>query len=75
MEGLQVVCMRQVLGPGALGRPRGSGWRGRWEGGSGWGTKKKKRMEGLGVWMQIGRFKPACWEKVVGFVGMAPSSE
>ena len=33
------------------------------------------RMEGLGVWTQIGRFKPACWEKVVGFVGMAPSSE
>ena len=30
--------MRQVLGPGALGRPRGRGWRGRWEGGSGWGT-------------------------------------
>ena len=30
--------MRQALGPGALGKPRGSGWRGRWEGGSGWGT-------------------------------------
>ena len=30
--------MRQVLRPGALGRPRGIGWRGRWEGGSGWGT-------------------------------------
>ena len=30
--------MRQVLGPGALGRPRGIGWRGRWEGGLGWGT-------------------------------------
>ena len=28
---------RQVLGPGALGRPRGIGWRGRWEGGLGWG--------------------------------------
>ena len=25
--------MRQVLGPGALGKPRGIGWRGRWEGG------------------------------------------
>ena len=48
--------MRQALGPGALGRPRGSGWRGKWEGGLGWGThvnpwlfhfngynKKKKR--------------------------------
>ena len=34
----QVGCMRQVLGPGALGRPRGIGWRGRWEGGSVCGT-------------------------------------
>ena len=32
------TCMRQALGPGALGRPRGIGWRGRWEVGSGWGT-------------------------------------
>ena len=31
----QAGCMRQVLGPGALGRPRGIGWRGRWEGWSG----------------------------------------
>ena len=30
--------MRQVLRTGALGRPRGIGWRGRWKGGSGWGT-------------------------------------
>ena len=37
--------MRQVLGPGALGRPRGIGWRGRWEGGSGWGIQKKKKKE------------------------------
>ena len=29
--------MRQVLGPGPLGKLRGIGWRGRWEGGSGWG--------------------------------------
>ena len=34
----QAGCMRQALGPGALGRPRGIGWRGAWEGGSGWGT-------------------------------------
>ena len=25
------------VGPGALGTPRGIGWRGRWEGGPGWG--------------------------------------
>ena len=30
--------MRQALGPGALGRPRGIGWKRRWEEGSGWGT-------------------------------------
>ena len=30
--------MRKALGPGALGKPRGSGWRGRWEAGSGLGT-------------------------------------
>ena len=33
--------MRQVLGPGALGRPRGIGWRGRWEGGIGMGNTCK----------------------------------
>ena len=45
--------MRQALGPGALGGPGGSGWRGRWEGGSGWGRhvnsrtfhKKKKKKK------------------------------
>ena len=30
--------MRQVLRPGALGGPGGIGWRGKWEGGLGWGT-------------------------------------
>ena len=33
-----LLSSRQVLGPGALGKPRGNGWRGRWEGGLGWGT-------------------------------------
>ena len=33
--------MRQVLRPGALGRPRGIGWRGRWEGGIGMGNTCK----------------------------------
>ena len=37
--------MRQALGPGALGKPRGSRWRGRWEGGSGWEKKKKKEKK------------------------------
>ena len=38
----QVGCMRQVLGPGAMGKPRGSGWGGRWEEGSGKKKNKKK---------------------------------
>ena len=42
----QVGCMRQVLGAGALGRPRGMGWRGRWEGRSGW----RGRREGRSGW-------------------------
>ena len=51
--------MRQALGPGALGGPGGSGWRGRWERGSGWGRhvnsrpfhkkKKKKKKRTLQV--------------------------
>ena len=35
--------MRQALGPGALGGPGGSGWRGRREGGSGWGRHVNSR--------------------------------
>ena len=33
--------MRQVLRPGALGRPEGIGQRGRFEGGWGWGIHVK----------------------------------
>ena len=46
----QAGCMRQALGPGALGRPRGSGWRGRWEGGSGWGTPVNPWLFHFNVW-------------------------
>ena len=46
----QARCMRQVLGPGALGRPRGIGWRGRWERGSGWGTHVNPRLIHVNVW-------------------------
>ena len=46
----QVGCMRQALGPGALGRPRGSGWRGRWEGGSGWGAHVNPWLIHFNVW-------------------------
>ena len=46
----QVGCMTQALGPGALGRPGGSGWRGRWEGGSGWGTHVNPWLFHFNVW-------------------------
>ena len=47
---VQVGCMRQVLGAGALGRPRGMGWGGRWEGGSGWGTHVNPWLIHVNVW-------------------------
>ena len=46
----QVGCMRQALGPGALGRPRGSRWRGRREGGSGWETHVNPWLIHVNVW-------------------------
>ena len=42
--------MREALGPGALGKSRGSGWRGRWEGGSGWGTHVNPWLFHSNVW-------------------------
>ena len=48
----QVGCMRQVLGPGALGRPRGTGWRGRWEGGLGWGIHVYPWLIHVNVWQK-----------------------
>ena len=42
--------MRQVLGPGALGIPRGIGWRGRWEVGSGWGIHVNPWLIHVNVW-------------------------
>ena len=46
----QVGCIRQVLGADALGRPRGIGWRGRREGGSGWGTHVNPWLIHVSVW-------------------------
>ena len=48
----QVGCMRQVLGPGALGRRRGIRWRGRWEGGSGWGIHVNPWLIHVNVWQK-----------------------
>ena len=46
----QVGCMGLVLGPGVLGWPRGIGWRGRWEGGSGWGIHVYTWLIHFNVW-------------------------
>ena len=41
-----------MLGPGALGRPRGMEWGGRWEGGSGWGTHVNLWLIHVNVWQK-----------------------
>ena len=48
----QVGCMRQELRAGALGRPRGIGWRGRQERGSGWGTHVNPWLIHVNVWQK-----------------------
>ena len=57
---VQVGCMRQVLGAGALGRPRGMGWGGRWEGESGWGIHVNPWLIHVNVWQ-----KPLQYCKVI----------
>ena len=52
--------MRQVLRPGALGRPKGMGGEGRWEGGSGWGTHVNPWLIHVNVWQ-----KPLQYYKVI----------
>ena len=44
--------MRQVLRAGALGRLRGIGWGGMWEGGSGWGTHVNPWLTHVNVWQK-----------------------
>ena len=44
--------MRQVLRPGALGRPRRMGWGGRWEGGLRWGTHVNPWLIHVNVWQK-----------------------
>ena len=45
-------CLRQVLGAGALGRPKGMGWGGMREGGSGWGTHINPWLIHVNVWQK-----------------------
>ena len=56
----QVGCMRQVLGPGALGGPRVIGWRGRWKRGWGWGIHINPWLIHVNVWQ-----KPLKYCKVI----------
>ena len=56
----QVGYMSQVLGAGALGRPRGIRWRGRWERGSGWGIHVNPWLNHANVWQ-----KPLQYCKVI----------
>ena len=53
-------CMRQVLEAGALGWPRAMGWRGRWEGSSGWRTHVNPWLLHVNVWQ-----KPLQYCKVI----------
>ena len=49
--------MRQERGPGALGRPRGIGWRGRGEGGSGWGIHVNPWLIHVKIWQKPIQYK------------------
>ena len=44
--------MRQELRAGSPGRPRGMGWRGRQEGGSGWGIHVNPWLIHVNVWQK-----------------------
>ena len=57
---VQAGCMRQVLRAGALGRPRGMGWGGKRERGSGWGVHVYPWLIHVNVWQ-----KPLQYCKVI----------
>ena len=57
---VQVGYMRQVLGAGALGWPKGMGWGGKREWGSGWGTHVNLWLIRVTVWQ-----KPLQYCKVI----------
>ena len=60
MTPAQAGCMRQALGAGALGRPRGIRWRGRWEGGLRGGIHVNPWLIHVNVWQ-----KPLQYCKVI----------
>ena len=56
--------MRQVLRAGALGRPRGMGWGGRWEGESGGGIRMGNTLNPWLIHVNV-RQKPLQYCKVI----------
>ena len=48
----QLGCMSQVLGAGTLGRPKGMGLGGRWDGGSEWGIHVNPWLIHVNVWQK-----------------------
>ena len=61
--------MRQVPGTGALGRPRGMGWEGRWEGGSGWGTHVNPWLIHVNVWQKPLQYCKGISLKLIKIIG------
>ena len=59
-QGWNSRCRRQMLRAGALGRPRGMGWEGRWKGGSGSGTHVNPWLIHVNIWQ-----KPLQYCKVI----------
>ena len=53
-------ALNRALRTRALGQPRGKGWGGQWEGGSGWGTHVHSWLIHVNVWQ-----KPPQYCKVI----------
>ena len=64
--------MRQALGPGALGKPRGNRWRGRWEGWLGWGTHVNPWMFHFNVWQNPAQIKKKKFIRLSTPTGLSP---
>ena len=59
---LEIIIPTRSKADGVLGRPRGMGWRGRREGGSGWGAHVNPWLTHVNVWQ-----KPLQYCKVISF--------
>ena len=72
---VQVGCMRQVLGAGSLGRPRGMGWGGMWEGGSGWGTHINPRLIHVNIWQKPLQYCKVISLQLIKIIGKIKNTE